>query len=158
MIDINFNPLTLQEESEEEARIRRRQTGVIGNGHEVLCYPTGDPNVVEYQNRATCLTRPYQACDGCIHSNFTLVFNADSDAKFEQVKCPKWKNGLFPSLDELPSHYDTTEVATCKEKPFPFCSSCPSLERLSQLYIDKKKDGWYSRLKRFGRYKEEHDE
>lgn len=145
---INLNPETLQEESREETTVRQRQTGVLANGHTVMCHPTGEEDVVEPKHRVVCLVRPYPSCSGCQHSKFTLVFNADSKAHLQQVKCPRWKNDGDRIKGAKPE-YVTTEIATCAERPFGYCPSCPSVEDLSKMYIDKKKDGWYSRYQRF---------
>lgn len=137
------------EETYEERAERQRQTGVIGNGHTVVCHPTGDPEVVEIQHRAVCLTRPHPACVGCEHKRFNLVFDADASAKYQTVKCPRWDQETDRMRGLSPSQYIETEILTCERRPFSFCSSCPSKETLSKMYIDKEKDGWFERLKRF---------
>lgn len=116
-----------------------------------------EAGVTERKHRATCLVKPYAACGSCAHSKFKLVFNADQNAKLQQVLCPRWKDETARAEGKSPESYVATEVMTCGTKPFPFCGSCPSMERLSQMFIDKKKDGWYSRFKRFVRFQEEAD-
>lgn len=154
----NLNPEDLREETFEERLDRERRTGVIGNGHTVNCHPTGDPEVVEKKHRVVCLTKPYAACGGCRHSKFKLVFNANPQASLDVVMCPRWKSDTDRVKGEQPETYVPTEVKTCSEKPFPFCPSCPSLEDLSKMYVDKKKDTWYARFSRFRREQEEEDE
>lgn len=146
------------EESSEERLQRERQTGVLGNGHNVICHPTGDPEVSEIKNRVQCLLKPYPACNGCSHSRFKVIFNADPTAKLKQVQCPRWTNDAARMVGEKPIDYVKTELATCASKPFPFCSGCPSLEKLSTMFIDKQKDGWYSRFRRFSKEEEADDE
>lgn len=153
----NLNPHTLAEETEEETLARQCQTGVIGNGHTVECHPTGEADVKEMKSRAVCLVRPYPTCGACAHSNFKLIFNADPNAKLQQVLCPRWQSEADRSQGKKPTEYVTTELLTCGKKPFEFCPSCPSMERLSQMFIDKKKDGWYSRFKRFKELQEEEE-
>lgn len=153
-----LNPETLAEESVGERTARQCQTGVLGNGHFVDCHPTGEEDVSEKKHRATCLVRPYPACGSCAHSNFKLVFNADLSAKHQQVRCPRWANDGFRMEGRQPDEYVPTEVMTCAERPFPYCGSCPSMETLSQIFIDKKKDGWCSRLKRVQEFLEEDNE
>ncbi len=152
---MNISPEELREESSQERVERERKTGVFGNGHVVSCHPTGDPEVFEKKHRVVCLTRPYAACGGCRHAKFKLVFNADPNAALKTVKCPRWAQEMSRIRGEQPDHYVETEVKTCSEKPFPFCPSCPSLENLSKMYIDKTKDSWYARFIRFK--KEEED-
>ncbi len=157
MLDLNINPETLRDETDEEALGRRHQTRYIGNGHSVACHPViEDPSIVESKHRGVCLLKPYAACSICVHSKFTLVFNANqTNVNLEQIKCPKWENNFPVKSGELPTHYVSMEIGTCLEKPFPFCGSCPSRDKLSKMYIDKNKEGWYSRFKRFN--KEEED-
>lgn len=147
----NLSPETLLEEGPEERSQRERQTGVLGSGHIVRCYPTGDPEISEQKSRVTCITKPYPACGGCTHSKFKMVFNADPNAKLQTVKCPRWENDAARMTGEKPTHYVETELLTCASKPFFYCPSCPSLETLSNMFVDKKKDGWYSRFRRFSR-------
>lgn len=154
----NLSPTTLKEEGPEERSARERHTGVLGNGHLVNCHPTGEEEVVEKKSRVVCLTRPYQACNGCSHSKFKMVFNADPRAKLETVMCPRWSHDTSRMQGEQPTNYVETELLTCAEKPFPFCPSCPSLENLSKMFVDKKKDTWYARYKRFTQSEEADDE
>ena len=154
---MNFNPETLQEETSEERAQRQRQTGVLGNGLHVLCTPTEDPEVTEIQHRISCLSRPYAACSRCRHSSFTLIFNGNPQVRFETVLCPRWKRDGDRVKGEKPSSYVPTELATCSEKPFEYCPSCPSREVLSKLEVDKTKDGWYSRYKRFTQEEDDAD-
>lgn len=154
----NLNPETLAEEGDDERTARQCQTGVLGNGHFVECHPTGEEDITEKKHRATCLVKPYPACGSCAHSNFKLIFNADPEAKLQQVLCPRWASDKAFVSGENPEKYVATEVMTCSEKPFTFCGSCPSMERLSQMFIDKKKDGWYSRFRRFQRFMEDDSE
>lgn len=146
----------LREESSEERVQRECQTGVLGNGHLVRCHPTGDPEVSEIRSRVSCLLKPLPACNGCSHSKFKMVFNADPATNLQTVQCPRWRNDATRMSGEKPVEYVETELLTCANKPFSFCGSCPSLERLSQMFVDKKKDGWYSRFRRFS--KEEDDD
>ncbi len=153
----NLSPEELREESPRERAERERITGVMGNGHTVNCHPTGDPEVSELKHRVVCLTKPYAACQGCRHSKFKLIFNADPNASLKTVMCPRWSQDADRLKGTQPDKYVETEIKTCAEKPYPFCPSCPSLENLSKMYIDKKKDSWYARFLRFKR-EEEDDE
>lgn len=157
-LNLQLDPETLAEETAVETSTRQCQTGVLGNGHFVECHPTGEVDVVEKKHRASCLVKPYPACGTCAHSNFKLVFNADPNAKLQQVLCPRWASDQARTDGRSPEKYVTTELMTCAERPFSFCGSCPSMERLSQMFIDKKKDGWYSRFKRFTELQEEDHE
>lgn len=145
----NLSPLTAMEEGVEERSERERQTGVLGNGHTVQCHPTGEPDIFERQSRVVCLAKPYVACGGCRHSKFKLIFNADPSVRLQTVKCPRWDNDTARMRGELPSSYAQAEVLTCSSKPFAYCPSCPSLEDLSKMFIDKTKEGWYARYRRF---------
>lgn len=130
---------------------------MLGNGHTVICHPTEDPAVYETKSRVACLLKPYPACDRCTHSKFKMVFNADPNAKLKQVQCPRWKSDAARMVGELPVDYVKTELATCADKPFAYCAGCPSLENLSRMFIDKQKDGWYSRFRRFSREEADDD-
>lgn len=154
----NLSPETLQEEGPEERHQRERQTGVLGNGHNVICHPTGDPEVYETKNRVQCLLKPFPACGSCAHGKFRMVFNADPNAKLKQVQCPRWRSDAARMVGEQPVDYVKTELATCADKPFPYCVSCPSLENLSKMFIDKQKDGWYARYRRFSKDEEADDD
>lgn len=151
---INISP-ALTEESQEERNRRQRATGVFGNGHTVECHPTGDPEVREQKHRVVCLLKPYAACQCCPHSKFKLFFDANPKANLQIVKCPRWRDEEARARGERPSYTDT-EILTCASKPFPACQGCPSKEDLSTMYIDKTKDGWYMRFKRFSE-EEGHD-
>lgn len=153
---MNLSPETLTEESNEERQQRQARTGVLGTGLTVHCTPTGDPEVFEVKSRVVCLVRPYDHCSRCSHSLFTLSFNADPTARFEQVQCPRWRSISDRLKGEDPDSYVPVEVALCGRKPFEFCASCPLREDLAQLDVDKSKSGWYSRWKRFT--KEEEDD
>lgn len=135
------------EEGDDERRERQRITGVLGNGHTVSCFPNlEDPTVQQQQHRAVCLLRPYAACPFCPHSLFTLVLRSNPEERYETVACPRWSG----SIKEDPIRYDMTELATCEARPFDFCTSCPSKEELYSIYrTDKRREGWYSRWKRF---------
>jgi len=147
---MTINPETLVEDTEETKRERQQRTGAIGNGLTVLCTPNPEePDAVEVKHRVVCLTKPYAACGMCQHGSFTLVFNVTPNARYERVLCPKWEGEARRLDGNSPDTYVPTEVATCEAKPFSFCPSCPSRAELQKLDIDKTKDGWYSRWKRF---------
>lgn len=148
---MTINPETLTEDSREAREERQRRTGSLGTGLHVVCTPDPllEPDVTEIQHRAVCTTRPYAACQNCSHSRFTLFFNGRPEARFDRVLCPKWKSATDRLEGKQPEEYITTEVATCDAKLFEFCPSCPVKEALEKLGIDKTKDGWYSRWKRF---------
>jgi hypothetical protein len=146
---MTLNPETLAEDSREEREERQRRTGSIGTGLHVICTPKPEePEVSEIQHRVVCMTKPYPSCHTCAHGRFTLVFNVTPNARLERVLCPRW-SGAERQEGKNPEEYIETEVATCQEKPFEFCPSCPSREALQKLGIDKLKDGWYSRWRRF---------
>jgi hypothetical protein len=143
---LKLNPTTLLEEGEEERALRQRATGVLGNGHTVVCFPNPDDfEIQQQQHRAVCLTRPYRTCQICPHALFTLVLREDSRQRYGVVACPRWTQ----KTDGDPDLYVPTEIATCESKPFDFCASCPSKEELHSTYsADKRRAGWYSRWKR----------
>jgi ssDNA-binding Zn-finger/Zn-ribbon topoisomerase 1 len=119
------------------------------SGRFVLCHPVPeDPEIVEKVHRASCLLKTRPHCHTCPNSRFTLFFEVQ-EKKIEQVMCPRWKSIADLHRGEQPETYVITELATCKEMPFPFCGSCPSVEELAELHIDKSKYGWLSRWKRF---------
>lgn len=156
------NPYTLKEETEEERLVRQRATGELGNGLVVLCRPTDDPEVVQQQPRAVCLTKPYLTCYTCPHSRFTLVFRkVDRDLLEERrrqfVHCPRWEDRGYLS-GKTPDSYVSVEEATCELTPFAFCRECPSVSELVSLGIDKAQEGWYSRWRRFTKEEEEEDD
>jgi hypothetical protein len=143
----SINPDTLLEESEFQKKLRQRETGVIGNGLTVRCAPYEDKTIVQFQHRAVCLYQPYQACPQCPHSNFTLIFNPEKD-RYAQVACPRWASPGGRMKGEDPEHYVPVEIATCEQRPFDFCSSCPSMEEVAECSVDKVSPGWYSRWHR----------
>ena len=121
----------------------------MADGAYVECHPVvDDPQIKESKHRGTCLLKPLPQCHTCPNSRFTLLFDTP-EKKLTQIMCPRWKSIADLHTGKLPDEYVVTEEATCREKPFPFCGSCPSRAKLEELQIDKKKDGWLSRLKRF---------
>lgn len=156
------NPITLQEESEQERLTRQKMTGQLGNGLVVLCRPTADPEVVQQQPRAMCLKKPYFNCHTCPHSSFTLVFKKKERAVIEEcrrqlVLCPRWEDRGYVH-EKVPDSYVSVEEATCELMPFDFCRDCPAVSELVALGIDKAQEGWYSRWKRFTKEEEEEDD
>lgn len=107
-----------------------------------------DPQIIEAKHKSMCLMRLRAECHTCPNSKFTLLFDVP-EKRLEQVMCPRWKDVRELWQGKNPESYSVTELATCKERPFPFCGSCPSVEELNELGIDKTKDGWVSRWKRF---------
>ena len=109
----------------------------------VKCHPVlEDQMVVQDQHRLVCLTRPYQTCQFCPHQSFTLLFNANSGlALAEIVSCPRWEGAIRGA----PDYYVPTEVATCRDRPFSFCSSCPSSNEVAEFGADKREQGWFGR-------------
>lgn len=63
--------------------------------------------------------------------------------------CPRWSQDIDRMKGAQPDKYVETEIKTCSDKPYPYCPSCPSLENLSKMYVDKTKDSWYARYLRF---------
>lgn len=103
--------------------------------------------VSEQKHRLVCATKPLPACQSCAHSKFKLVFTRrDFSLK---VLCPRWSSEGARCNGEKPESYQQVEVGVCKQKPFSFCPSCPSLEDLKEMYVDKTRDGWVSRWERF---------
>ena len=146
---MTLNPETFLEDTEEERAERQRRTGSLGNGLTVICTPKPEePEVTEVKHRVVCLMKPYPACHSCSHGRFTVVFNVTPGTREERVLCPRWVN-LKERLEGGQPEYVVTEKATCAEKPFEFCPSCPSVEALQKLNIDKTKEGWYARWRRF---------
>lgn len=105
--------------------------------------PESDPKVIERRHRSSCLMQVTPRCSTCKNGKFTLFFET-SEKRLECVKCPRWADNGARMRGERPVSYVTTEVATCKEKPFEFCPSCPSKESLGELDIDKDEEGWYN--------------
>jgi hypothetical protein len=153
---VKLDPNTLLEESEFQRKLRQRDTGVIGNGLTVRCAPYEDPTIVQFQHRATCLYRPYQACPQCPHSNFTLIFNPEKD-RYAQVACPRWAPG-GREKGEDPEYYVPVELATCEKKPYEFCPSCPPVDEVADFSADKVSPGWYSRWHRLMKDMSEEEE
>jgi hypothetical protein len=87
-----------------------------------------------------------------------MVFDANPNAKLQTVQCPRWACNGSRVNGERPTHYVETELLTCADMPFEYCPSCPSLQDLSKQFIDKTKDGWYARMKRFEKDQEEDNE
>lgn len=143
---MGINPYTLLPETAEDERARQQATGQIGNGVTVKCYPTGDPNVMQLQHRAACLTKPYAVCPYCPHSTFTLVFKhrprEEADAEDGMVvACPRWGTIIDRLQEKPPDAYVSVEVGTCKLQPFDACQRCPTdLVQLTQLGVDKTRD------------------
>jgi len=147
---MSISPETLEEEPDDVKKERQRRTGVYGNGLHVLCRPDPyDMEVYQDQHRVLCITRPYQTCPTCPHSRFQLYFDANPQARFATVQCPRWERigDRIKGMD--PMEYETTEVATCNAKPFDFCPSCPKQGELVQIGADKQKSGWYGRWSSF---------
>lgn len=155
---MRLDPNTLLEESDWQQKVRQRLTGVSGNGLTVRCAPYEDKGIVQSQNRAVCLYRPYQFCPQCPHSTFTLLFNPEKD-RYAQVACPRWASPGDRLKGEDPTHYAPVEIATCEKQPFEFCASCPSVEEVADFSADKVRPGWYSRWRRISKeLREEEDD
>lgn len=153
---MSLSPETLLEEGELERRSRQTRTGVIGTGLTVTCHPSlEDRMVMQQQNRAVCIYRPHPGCQVCPHANFTLFFDAKKN-RYDQVACPRWDRAGARSHGESPDGYKIVEIATCEDRPFDFCNSCPSLSEVAQFGADKAQPGWYTRWRRLT--KEEDDE
>lgn len=142
-----LNPDTLQPASGDELRERQVRTGEIGDGRLVLCRPNLlDPEVVQQQSRAVCLTTPYAACLSCPHHRFEYVFALPLGDAW--VLCPRWERepGTGP-----PDHYVPVWLSECRAKPHSFCPQCPSQEELAELLTDKQKQGWLERFRKLTR-------
>lgn len=113
---------------------------------------------MQMQSRVICLTRPYQACSVCPHSMFTLIFKSQPDDPYDVVACPRWSDTPMKQNGEAPTSYVPVEVATCRQRPFDFCTSCPSRDQVLDIGADKHLDGWYGRWKRFVSDDQEDDE
>lgn len=113
-------------------------------GKFVECHPLpNDPLVIEKRHRASCLMQPTPRCHTCPNSSFTLFFE-EPEVRVQLVQCPKWSNAAARLRGDAPSSYVTTEVATCESRPFEFCPSCPSVENLEELELEKSNVGWYT--------------
>jgi hypothetical protein len=148
---VNLNPDTLEDESDWERRERQIRTGVMGNGIIVWCRPDLlDSSVEQQQHRSVCLTRPYRACHGCPHSTFTLVFKSQPQDPYELLSCPRWRSGEGDRLKgSAPDTYVPVERALCYQRPYQFCTVCPSSDVLRDIGADKVSPGWYGRWRRF---------
>lgn len=144
-----LNPDTLKESGADELLERQARTGEIGNGLSVYCCPdpVENPGVWQMQHRTTCLFRPYVACVSCPHRHFQLVF--EEEQLDDWVLCPRWSKNNVPFGG--PDFYTPVPVSECRDKPHPFCRSCPGREELVQLSTDKKRNGWLERYKKLTR-------
>lgn len=157
---MTISPDTLSEEPDDVRRHREKLTGVFGNGMTVLCRPAPieEPEVAEVRSRVVCLVRPYKGCSMCTHADFTLVFRNDRrEEKQVQVACPRWANRLDMFDNKSPDSYEMVEMRTCDERPFPFCTSCPSRENVEKYGADKTKEGWFGRWHRLRKMEFEDD-
>lgn len=146
---MNLSPETLLEESDSEKKERQVRTGVLGTGTIVVCRPDPeDPAVMQTQHRAVCLTKPYRGCAYCPHQSFTLFFRATPPDPYELFACPRWRSEGERLQGKPPESYVAVERATCSQRPFPFCPSCPTQEELVDLGADKVRAGWYGRWRR----------
>jgi hypothetical protein len=137
-----FDYVGLAEQQEEPTE--RKKTGLT-----VSCFPDPqDQMVMQSQNRTVCLYQPYDTCPTCPHSAFVLAFNADKEARFEVMACPRWEKAGDQQRGLSPAKYVATEVATCEAAPFEFCSNCPTAREVEELGADKKNAGWYGRWQR----------
>jgi hypothetical protein len=153
---MRINPYTLMEDTEQDRKIRQRCTGEIGDGKTVVCLPDlNDRTIQQHQHRAVCLFRKYEACNTCPHNSFTLFFESDPFEKFRVVACPRWNSKGSQQRGKPPDIYVPMEVGTCRERPFEFCSSCPSISDLADMSLDKEQPGWFGR---WSRLKEDVDE
>jgi hypothetical protein len=110
----------------------------------VTCRPLqDDPLVLETRHRASCLLRQQEPrCSTCPNQSFTLFFEPP-EKRLEVVKCPRWGNKGDRSQGLAPTSFVDTELATCAEKPYEFCPSCPTKELLAEIDLDKSKEEWY---------------
>ena len=154
---MNLNPETLVDETEEDKLARQAMSGVLGTGHLVQCFPVlEDREVVQIQNRAVCLIRPHDACGSCPHSTFTLAFDVLKKVeRLSLVSCPRWESERDRRHGSTPDHYVPVEEATCEEKPFHFCASCPSKREVQESGGDKSKEGWYGRWNRLKEFEDD---
>jgi hypothetical protein len=148
---MSISPETLLEERESERRHRQARTGVMGAGLTVDCRPSlEDRMVMQMQNRSVCLYRPHPGCQICPHASFTLFFDAQKN-RYDQVACPRWDKAGSRLHGESPDSYRVVELATCEDRPFDFCASCPSMNEVAQFGADKAQPGWYTRWRRLAR-------
>lgn len=148
---MSLSPETLLEEGELERKFRQARTGVIGAGLTVTCLPSlEDRAIMQQQSRVVCLYRPYPGCQICPHATFTLFFDAKKN-RYDQVACPRWDRKGAREMGESPDSYRIVEVASCEERRFEFCSSCPSRQEVAQFGADKTQPGWYTRWRRLTR-------
>ena len=145
---VNPQSLGLEPETEEERVRRENRTGEAGTGLFVTCHPVlEDPMVSERRHRTACLKKPYEACRTCPHSSFVLLFPAQS-TRYEKIACPRWKTPTSYHDGEQPESYALVEEGVCDNRPFDFCSSCPSKMTVQELQADKTKPGWFGRWQR----------
>jgi hypothetical protein len=155
----HISPETLTEESELEARERQVRTGVLGAGTNVVCRPDPtDPSIMQTQHRAACLHHPFAGCAYCPHQTFTLIFKSVPADPYEILSCPRWGSEADRMNGSPPVSYVPVERALCSQRPFPFCSSCPTKEELDDLGADKGRSGWYGRWHRIMKSLLEEDE
>jgi hypothetical protein len=156
---VNISPETLQEEGDWEKRERQSRTGVMGNGLSVWCQPyPWDPGVGQQVHRAICLARPHPGCATCPHQSFTLIFKNQPPDPYQLLACPRWREGEKGRLEgKTPDSYVPVERAICLQRPFQFCSSCPTPEQLVDIGADKVRPGWYGRWHRFTSDEEDQD-
>lgn len=154
---VSLDVIRFQEEETRQRELERAYRlgfpwGVVSDtGLTVICFPTDDPGVFEYQSRVICMSGPYAKCQRCPHSSFNIEFVPnDGSWKLEQVMCPRWRVDLERHT-ESPETYLSTPLRTCQDQPFMFCRTCPTRSELVQLGIDKSKKDWYSRWVRFTR-------
>jgi hypothetical protein len=117
----------------------------------VSCRPyPEDPGVVEQRERAVCLHRPYPGCPYCPHAVFTLYF-PERPRRYDLVACPRWVSPTERVKDVDPNYYKHVELALCESKPFEFCCSCPSIQKVQSVGADKYAEGWYGRWRRYNK-------
>lgn len=73
----------------------------------------------------------------------------------ETVLCPRWAVPRGFLGENSPDSYVSVERGTCEVQPFDFCRECPAVEELFQLGIDKGREEWYSRWRRFSKEDED---
>lgn len=125
-------------------------TGPLPDATHVSCRPDPlDPSIIETRHRAVCVTKPYPGCITCPHSRFELVFTAQPQDMYEVIQCPRWGNEGHRYRGYPPDYYQPVERAMCLDRPFQFCSICPSQDELVDIGADKVRPGWYGRWRRF---------